>query len=155
MVIAVSCGTSKNTPVSRSVDYTPEEVQIVGYGHGESPDFSTARGIAMTEALGDLSRRLDVMVRTADSNYKNQKDESYKAMFESIVEAVSENRLYNVTYKGDKKPSGSKRNQYVFDVEAKVDMTVFKKNIEAIFDEFEATADERDAFRREMFGNNL
>ena len=147
------CGSSKKASISQGVEYTAEEVEFYGYGVGTSTDENTARGIAMTAALGDLSAKLQAEVRTASSNYQKQTGNINKTLFESLTEVVSQNRLQGVTYKGDKKPASYKGGKYEYRIEARVSQTVLKKSVEAIFDELDATAQERDAFRKAMFGD--
>ena len=112
----------------------------------------TARGIAMTTALGDLSTKLQAEVRTASSNYLKQTGTANKALFESLTESVSQNRLQGVTYKGDKSAHSYKNGRYTYRIEARLSQTIFRQNVERILDETDATADERAAFKREMFG---
>lgn len=148
-----SCATSKN--VVNGTDYTAEEVELVGYGVGKSSDESTARRMAMTDALGDLSAKMKAAVRTANSNYQKQSGTYNKTLFEAITDVVSNNYIEGVVYKGDRRPEQYVSGQYVFRVEARVNHTILKKNIESVLDELDATDEERDAFRREMFGNNI
>jgi hypothetical protein len=91
-------------------------------------------------------------VRTANSNYQKQSGTYNKALFEAITDVVSENHLQGVLYKGDRKPDQYTRGQYVFRVEARVNHTILRKNVDSVLDELDATDAERDAFRREMFG---
>ena len=151
-LIVCNCGTSKKVTLTQGEENTAEEVEIYGYGVGTSTDENTARGIAMTAALGDLSTKLQAEVRTASSNYQKQTGSFNKTLFESLTEVVSQNRLQGVTYKGDKKAASHKGGKYEYRIEARINQTVLKKNIEAVFDELNTTAEERDAFRKEMFG---
>ena len=155
MLLIASCGTSKKAAQTQGMDYTAEEVELYGYGVGKSTDENTARGMAMTSALGDLSQKMQVKVRTASSNYAKQSGTFNKTLYESLTEVVSENRLQGVVYKGDKRPDQYVRGTYVYRVEARVNHTILKKNIESVLDELDATDEERDAFRREMFGSSL
>lgn|GEM_PF-3713810 len=150
-----ACGTSNKATKMQGTDYTAEEVELYGYGVGTSTDENTARGMAMTAALGDLSTKLQAEVRTASSNYQKQSGTFNKTLYESLTEVVSQNRLQGVTYKGDKKPASRKGGKYEYRIEARINQTLLKKNVEAIFDELDATAEERDAFRKEMFGGSL
>ena len=152
-LLLVACGTNKKLSTASGLEYTAEEVELYGYGVGASSDENTARGMAMTAALGDLSTKLQSEVRTASSNYQKQTGTFNKTLFESLTEVVSRNRLQGVTYKGDKKPASRKGGKYEYRIEARVNQTLLKKNVEAVFDELDATADERDAFRKEMFGD--
>ena len=147
------CASSKKAAVTQVMEYTAEEVEFYGYGVGTSTDENTARGIAMTAALGDLSTKLQAEVRTASSNYQKQTGSFNKTLFESLTEVVSQNRLQGVTYKGDKKPASHKGGKYEYRIEAHVNQTILKKTVEAIFDELDATQEERNAFRKEMFGD--
>lgn len=150
-----ACASSNKSISASGVDYTAEEVELYGYGVGTSTDENTARGMAMTAALGDLSTKLQAEVRTASSNYQKQSGTFNKTLYESLTEVVSQNRLQGVTYKGDKKPASRKGGKYEYRIEARINQTLLKKNVEAIFDELDATAEERDAFRKEMFGGSL
>ena len=155
MMLIAGCGTSKKVVKTQSAEYTAEEVESYGSGVGTSTDENTARGMAMTAALGDLSTKLQAEVRTASSNYQKQSGTYNKTLYESLTEVVSQNRLQGVTYKGDKKPASRKGGKYEYRIEARINQTLLKKNVEAIFDELDATAEERDAFRKEMFGGSL
>lgn len=148
-----ACSSSKRLSSTQGMEYTAEEVELYGYGVGTSTDENTARGIAMTAALGDLSTKLQSEVRTASSNYQKQTGSYNKTLFESLTEVVSQNRLQGVTYKGDKKPASHKGGKYEYRIEARVNQTILKKNVEAIFDELDTTAEERNAYRQEMFGD--
>lgn len=150
-----ACSASNKATQMQGTDYTAEEVELYGYGVGTSTDENTARGMAMTAALGDLSTKLQAEVRTASSNYQKQSGTFNKTLYESLTEVVSQNRLQGVTYKGDKKPASRKGGKYEYRIEARINQTLLKKNVEAIFDELDATAEERDAFRKEMFGGSL
>ncbi len=154
-VTICSCGQYKKMASRQGTDYTAEEDELYGYGVGTSTDENTARGMAMTAALGDLSTKLQAEVRTASSNYQKQSGTFNKTLYESLTEVVSQNRLQGVTYKGDKKPASRKGGKYEYRIEARINQTLLKKNVEAIFDELDATAEERDAFRKEMFGGSL
>ena len=145
-----SCGTSKKAVTNQ--EYTVEEVELYGYGVGESTNENTARGIAMTAALGDLSIKLGSNVNAARSNYEKQNGNYNKALYESLVDVVSSNRLTGITYKGDRKPDSVRRGVYTYRIEAHVNQVLLRKNVEAILDEMDATAEERNAYRREMFG---
>ena len=149
------CSPLKSITTTQGQDYTAEEVELYGYGVGTSTDENTARGMAMTAALGDLSTKLQAEVRTASSNYQKQSGTFNKTLYESLTEVVSQNRLQGVTYKGDKKPASRKGGKYEYRIDARINQTLLKKNVEAIFDELDATAEERDAFRKEMFGGSL
>lgn len=149
------CGSSRKASSTQGTEYIAEEVELYGYGVGTSTDENTARGMAMTAALGDLSTKLQAEVRTASSNYQKQSGTFNKTLYESLTEVVSQNRLQGVTYKGDKKPASRKGGKYEYRIEARINQTLLKKNVEAIFDELDATAEERDAFRKEMFGGSL
>ena len=148
-----ACGLSNKVTTTHGMEYTAGEVELYGYGVGTSTDENTARGIAMTAALGDLSTKLQAEVRTASSNYQKQTGSFNKTLFESLTEVVSQNRLQGVTYKGDKKPASHRGGKYEYRIEAHVNQTILKKNVEAIFDELDATQEERNAFRKEMFGD--
>lgn len=150
-----ACSASNKATKMQGTEYTAEEVELYGYGVGTSTDENTARGMAMTAALGDLSTKLQAEVRTASSNYQKQSGTFNKTLYESLTEVVSQNRLQGVTYKGDKKPASRKGGKYEYRIEARINQTLLKKNVEAIFDELDATAEERDAFRKEMFGGSL
>jgi len=150
-----ACSASNKATKMQGTDYTAEEVELYGYGVGTSTDENTARGMAMTAALGDLSTKLQAEVRTASSNYQKQSGTFNKTLYESLTEVVSQNWLQGVTYKGDKKPASRKGGKYEYRIEARINQTLLKKNVEAIFDELDATAEERDAFRKEMFGGSL
>ncbi len=150
-----ACSASNKATKMQGTEYTAEEVELYGYGVGTSTDENTARGMAMTSALGDLSTKLQAEVRTASSNYQKQSGTFNKTLYESLTEVVSQNRLQGVTYKGDKKPASRKGGKYEYRIEARINQTLLKKNVEAIFDELDATAEERDAFRKEMFGGGL
>lgn len=152
MMLFVGCATQNKAAKTQGAEYTAEEVELVGYGVGKSSDESTARRIAMTDALGDLSAKLKATVRTANSNYQKQSGTYNKTLFEAVTDVVSENHLQGVIYKGDRKPDQRVRGQYIFRVEARVNHTILKKNINGVLDELDATDAERDAFRREMFG---
>jgi hypothetical protein len=152
MMLFVGCSTQKKAVETQGVEYTAEEVELVGYGVGKSADESTARRMAMTDALGDLSMKMKAAVRTANSNYQKQSGTYNKALFEAITDVVSENHLQGVLYKGDRKPDQYTRGQYVFRVEARVNHTILRRNVDSVLDELDATDAERDAFRREMFG---
>lgn len=154
LLLLSSCGSGKATATKKQpAEYTAEEVELYGYGVGTSTDENTARGMAMTAALGDLSTKLQAEVRTASSNYQKQTGNFNKTLYESLTEVVSQNRLQGVTYKGDKKPASHKGGKYEYRIEARVNQTILKKSIEAVFDELDATAQERDAFRKAMFGD--
>lgn len=155
LVLFVSCGSSIRSASTYGAEYSAKEVELYGYGVGTSTDENTARGMAMTAALGDLSTKLQAEVRTASSNYQKQSGTYNKTLYESLTEVVSQNRLQGVTYKGDKKPASRKGGKYEYRIEARINQTLLKKNVEAIFDELDATAEERDAFRKEMFGGSL
>jgi len=150
-----ACSASNKATKMQGTEYTAEKVELYGYGVGTSTDENTARGMAMTAALGDLSTKLQAEVRTASSNYQKQSGTFNKTLYESLTEVVSQNRLQGVTYKGDKKPASRKGGKYEYRIEARINQTLLKKNVEAIFDELDATAEERDAFRKEMFGGSL
>ena len=153
IAIISSCGINNNTGLSQGDEYTTEEVELYGYGVGTSTDENTARGIAMTAALGDLSTKLQAEVRTASSNYQKQTGSYNKTLFESLTEVVSRNRLQGVTYKGDKKPASHRGGKYEYRIEARVNQTILKKNVEAIFDDLDATTEERNAYKQGMFGD--
>ena len=150
-----ACIASNKATKMQGTEYTAEEVELYGYGVGTSTDENTARGMAMTAALGDLSTKLQAEVRTASSNYQKQSGTFNKTLYESLTEVVSQNRLQGVTYKGDKKPASRKGGKYEYRIEARINQTLLKKNVEAIFDELDATAEERDVFRKEMLGGSL
>ena len=150
-----ACSASNKATKMQGTEYTAEEVELYGYGVGTSTDENIARGMAMTAALGDLSTKLQAEVRTASSIYQKQSGTFNKTLYESLTEVVSQNRLQGVTYKGDKKPASRKGGKYEYRIEARINQTLLKKNVEAIFDELDATAEERDAFRKEMFGGGL
>ena len=71
---------------------------------------------------------------------------------EAITDVVSQNNLKGVTYKGDKKEVSSRGGKFEFRVEARVNYTLLRKNVESVLDELDATDAERDEFRRQMFG---
>lgn len=154
MVLFAECSTQKKVADVNGVEYTAEEVELVGYGVGRSADESTARKMAMTDALGDLSVKMKSAVRTASSNYQKQSGTYNKTLFEAVTDVVSENHIQGVVYNGDRKPDEYRKGQYVFRVEARVNHTVLKRNIESVLDELDATDAERAAFRREMFGED-
>lgn len=149
LVMLAGCASSKKT--TKTSEYTAEKVELYGYGVGKSVDENTARGLAITAALGDLSVKMDAKVRTASSNYQKQTGEFNKTLYEALAEVVSTNHLQGVYFKGDRIPVSSGR-EYVFRVEARLDHTIFKKNVESILDDLSATESEREAFKREMFG---
>lgn len=154
VIISISgCAPMRNATTTQGINFTTEEIEIYGYGVGTSTDENTARGIAMTAALGDLSTKLQAEVRTASSNYQKQTGSYNKTLFESLTEVVSQNRLQGVTYKGDRKPASRRGGKYEYRIEARVNQTILKKNVEAVFDELDATAEERNAYRQEMFGD--
>ena len=62
VVMFASCAASKNA--TKGAEYTAEEVELVGYGVGKSSDESTARRMAMTDALGGRPQRQDESGRT-------------------------------------------------------------------------------------------
>ena len=155
VLMLAGCASSKkavDTQTTQGVEYSAEEVELVGYGRGVSVDWNTARGIAITNSLGDLSMKMKSAVRTASSNYQKQTGTFNKTLYEAITDVVSENHLQGVVFKGDRKEVSNRGGQFEFRVEARVNTTILKKNIESILDEFDATEAERDAFRREMFG---
>ena len=152
LMAASGCGSSKKGLAQQEPEFTVEQVDLTGYGVGVSADENTARGIAMTTALGDLSTKLQAEVRTASSNYLKQTGTANKALFESLTEFISQNRLQGVTYKGDKSAHSFKNGRYTYRIEARLSQTIFRQNVERILDETDATADERAAFKREMFG---
>ena len=152
MLLIAGCGTSKKAVETQGAEYTAEEVELVGYGRGVSPDWNTARGIAINAALGDLSQRMEAKVRTASSNYQRQTGNTNKALIEAITDVVSQSTVRGVTYKGDKKESSFRNGKFEFRVEARVNHTILRSNVEGVLDELDATEAERDAFRREMFG---
>lgn len=152
MLLIAGCGTSKKSVETQGAEYTAEEVELVGYGRGVSPDWNTARGIAINAALGDLSQRMEAKVRTASSNYQRQTGNTNKALFEAITDVVSQSTVRGVTYKGDKKEASFRNGKFEFRVEARVNHTILRRNVEGVLDELDATEAERDAFRREMFG---
>lgn len=152
MMLFVGCATQKKAVETKGAKYTAEEVELVGYGVGKSADESTARRMAMTDALGDLSAKMKAAVRTASSNYQKQSGTYNKTLFEAITDVVSENHLHGVIYKGDRRPDQYTRGQYVFRVEARINHTILRKNVEGVLDELNATDAERDEFRRQMFG---
>lgn len=159
LAIAVSllagCASSKKAAETQGMEYTAEEVELVGYGRGVSTDWNTARGIAVTNALGDLSTKMTNSVRTASSNYQKQSGTFNKTLYEALTEVVSANNLEGVVYKGDKREVSHRGGAFEFRVEARINHTILKKNIENVLDELDATDEERDAFRREMFGDSL
>ena len=154
MMLLAGCASSKKAAETQGVDYTAEEVELVGYGRGESVDWNTARGIAITEALGDLSRKMKAAVRTASSNYQKQTGTANKTLYEAITDVVSENRLMGVTFKGDKREVDRRGGKFEFRVEARVNTTILRKNVDTILDELDATDEERNEFRRQMFGDS-
>ena len=151
-VLVSSCAVSNKT--TKSADYVAEEVELVGYGQGESSDWNTAQGIAQTQALKNLSIKLGSAVRTASSNYQKQSGNYNKTLYESLTEVVSEQNLEGVVYKGDSRETFYRNGKYMFRVEARVNHTILRKNIERVLEELDATDEEREAFRREMFGAN-
>lgn len=152
MMMLASCASSKKAVETQGAEYTAEEVELVGYGRGESADWNTARGIAVTNSLGDLSMKMKAAVRTASSNYQKQSGTFNKTLYEAITDVVSTNNLQGVVFKGDKKEVSRRNGKYEFRVEARVNHTILRKNIENVLDELDATDAERDEFRREMFG---
>ena len=151
LAIAISllagCASSKKAAETQGMEYTAEEVELVGYGRGVSTDWNTARGIAVTNALGDLSTKITNSVRTASSNYQKQSGTFNKTLYEALTEVVSANNLEReVSHRGG---------AFEFRVEARINHTILKKNIENVLDELDVTDEERDAFRREMFGDSL
>ena len=152
MMMLAGCASTKKAVETQGAEYTAEEVELVGYGRGESVDWNTARGIAVTNALGDLSMKMKNAVRTASSNYQKQSGTFNKTLYEAITDVVSENRLQGVAFKGDKKEVSRKNGKYEFRVEARVNHTILRRNIEGVLDELDATEAEREEFRREMFG---
>ena len=153
LMAASGCGSSKKGLAQQEPEYTAERVELTGYGVGVSADENTARGIAMTAALGDLSTKLQSEVRTASSNYQKQTGAANKTLFESLTESVSQNRLQGVSYKGDKAADSFRNGKYTYRIEARVSQTILRQNVERILDELDATADERAAFKKEMFGD--
>ena len=145
------CAAGRNaTTLSQGDGFEAEEIELYGFGVGRSSDENTARGIAMTNALGDLSVKMQASVRTASSEYKKQTGISNKALYESLIEVVSDNRLEGVVYSGDRRPSSFKNGQYEYRVEARVNHTLLKKKVDSILDELDATDEEREAFRSYM-----
>lgn len=152
LMAASGCGSSRKGLAQQEPEFTAERVDLTGYGVGVSADENTARGIAMTAALGDLSTKLQAEVRTASSNYQKQTGNANSTLFESLTESVSRNRLQGVAYKGDRSAQSYRNGRYTYRIEARLSRTVFRQNVERILDEMDATADERAAFKREMFG---
>lgn len=151
-MLFAGCATQKKVTETNGMDYTAEEIELVGYGRGVSTDWNTARSMAKTAAIGELSMQLESRVRTASSNYMKKRENFEKVIYESITEVVSQNNLRGVTFSfsGDS-PKYNKR-EYVVVAEARLNQTIFRKTTDAILDELDATDEERDAFRREMFG---
>lgn len=152
LMAASGCGSSRKGLAQQEPEFTAERVDLTGYGVGVSADENTARGIAMTAALGDLSTKLQTEVRTASSNYQKQTGSANGTLFESLTESVSQNRLQGVTYKGDRSAYSYRNGKYTYRIEARLSQTIFRQNVERILDEMDAAADERAAFKREMFG---
>ena len=152
MMLFVGCATQKKAVETQGAEYTAEEVELVGYGRGVSVDWNTARGIAQTEALRDLSTKMMSAVRTASSNYQKQSGTYNKTLYEAITDVVSENHLQCVTFKGDKKEVSNRGGKFEFRVEARVNHMLLRKNVDTVLDELDATDAERDEFRRQMFG---
>ena len=65
---------------------------------------------------------------------------------------ISENHLQGVQYKGDRNPVRMRGNKYVFNVEARINHTLFRETAESVLNRLDVTENERDAFRRTMFG---
>lgn len=156
-IIITSCANTKKAGKTDGAEYTAETVELCGYGHAESPDYEIARKWAQDRALADLSRKMNAAVRTASSDYQRQSGTFNKTLYESLTEVISENILRGVIFTGDRKPTATPNNSrnkncYVFDVEARINHTFYKENIESVLDKLDATAEERDAFKREMFG---
>ena len=117
-----------------------------------SADENTARGMAMTLSLGDLSVKLQAKVRTAASNYQKQSGDFNKTLYESLTEVVSENRLQGVAFTGDRNPASCKNGQYEYRVTARINQVILKETVGSILDRYSSVEEERDAFRKEMFG---
>lgn len=154
VMMLAGCASSKKAVETQGAEYTAEEVELVGYGRGVSTDWNTARGIAITNSLGDLSMKMKAAVRTASSNYQKQTGNFNKTLYEALTDVVSENHLEGVVFKGDRKEVSNHGGKFEFRVEARVNHTILRRNIEGVLDELDATDAERDAFRREMFGDD-
>lgn len=155
LVVVAGCSAQKqvaNTP-QESEKYTVEEVTLQGIGTGESTDENIARGIAKNVALGDLSVKLEARVRTASSNYQKQVGETSKVLYESLVEVVSKNNLQDVVYTGDITPVNVRNGKYKYQVTATVNQTRLMEKMDQVLERLDATDEERDAFREEMFGS--
>ena len=153
VLMLAGCANSKKAAnKTQGMEYVAEEVELVGYGYGESTDWGIARGKAMDMALGDLSRKMDAKVRTASSTYQKELGEITKVLYESLTEVISENHLQGVQYKGDRNPVRMRGNKFVFNVEARINHTLFRETAESVLNRLDVTENERDAFRRTMFG---
>ena len=108
--------------------------------------------MAMTVPLGDLSVKLQAKVRTAASNYQKQSGDFNKTLYESLSEVVSENRLQGVAFSGDKAPASCKHGVYEYRVTARINQVILRETVGGILDRYSSVEEERDAFKREMFG---
>lgn len=155
MMLFVGCATQKKAVETQGAEYTAEEVELVGVGRGEDSNWNVAHGVAVTAALGDLNVKIESEIRTAIWDYAKKTSTNTKVMYESLTDVVAKNRLFGVKFSGDDKEYSHKGGKYEFRVKAKLNHTYYRKNAEAIIDQLDATDEERDAFRREMFGNSL
>ena len=153
ILLLAGCAGTKKASKAPVADYTAEEVELYGYGVGKSTDENTARGMAMTVSLGDLSVKLQAKVRTAASNYQKQSGDFNKTLYESLSEVVSENRLQGVAFSGDKAPASRKNGVYEYRVTARINQVILRETVGGILDRYSSVEEERDAFRREMFGD--
>ena len=154
MLLIASCGTSKKATEVKDSDYKVEEVELTGIGRGTSSDWNMARSRARTLALGDLSVQIDARVSTASSDYMKQKGYD-KVLFESLTEVVSKNRLQGVSFKYDGDGPKARKKNYLVIVTAKLNQVFARKTVDGILNDLDITDEERDAFRREMFGSSL
>lgn len=152
IALLAGCAGAKKASKAPAADYTAEEVELYGYGVGKSSDENTARGMAMTLSLGDLSVKLQAKVRTAASNYQKQSGDFNKTLYESLTEVVSENRLQGVAFTGDRNPASCKNGLYEYRVTARINQVILKETVGSILDRYSSVEEERDAFRKEMFG---
>ena len=146
-------GLVSSCAVSRGQGDDTKEVTLYGLGTGKSIDENTARGMAKTAALGDLSQAIRVKVKSASSNYTRQNGGKNTALYESLVDAFTDNILQGVEYRGDRRPvRRNMRGEYIYRVEARVNQTVLKRSVDTVLDNYEMTREQRQAFREEMMG---
>ncbi len=144
-----SCGSSKKT-VETTQDYV-EEIEVYGFGIGKDKDEAFAREQAKTMALAELCTKLQANVKTASSNYMRKYGDKSEVLFESLSEVVSENRLVDVKYKGAEKWASRAGGVYEYRIKAYAKATL-KKEVDSILNIFDVAVEDREEFRREMFG---